>query len=292
MPFFTEYLFQRLLVDTGLAPAGESVHFQSFPEPDPSRLDAPLEARVETARAAIALGLVIREREKLGVRRPLARVTVASPDPAVRGAIEQLADALRGELNVKEVETIADDAALCRVSAKANFKRLGKRLGPKMKAIAARVEALDTGELARLARGEKLELEGEVLEADDVLLSREARLGTASESRDGITVVLDTEVTPELLAEGLARELVSRIQNLRKTAELSVSQRIRLSIDAGSSLDKTLENRELRELVQRETLTTELTRAPRAAFPADALVKDESIDGEPLVLGLTPALSQ
>jgi isoleucyl-tRNA synthetase len=289
MPFFTEYLYQRLMVDTSLAPAGDSVHAQPFPIPDKTLTDSELEQRVETARAAIALGLLIREREKLGVRRPLARVTVASPDPRVRQAIEQLADALRGELNVKDVVTTADDSALCALSAKANFKRLGKRLGPRMKAVAAAVEKLDGESMARLERGESLTLEGEELSGDDVLLSRTALSGSASESQGGITVVLDTNVTPKLAAEGLARELLSRVQNLRKQAGLSVSQRISLYVDAGGVVGEMLDSADLRDLITRETLALELRRCAAAEFPVGGAVAAENIDGVALTLALTPA---
>ena len=288
MPFFTEYLYQRLMVDTGLAPAGDSVHAQPFPAADKSFIDLELEKRIETARAAIALGLVIREREKLGVRRPLARVTVASPDPQVLAAVEQLSEALRGELNVKEVDAIADDSALCTLSAKANFKRLGKRLGPKMKTVAAAVEKLDAASIARLERGESLELEGEALSAEDILLSREAMPGSASETQGGITVVLDTNMTPKLAAEGLARELLSRVQNLRKQAGLSVSQRIALYVDASGVVSEMLDSAELRELIQRETLALELKRGAASEFPAGSTSTKESIDGVALTLGLKP----
>jgi isoleucyl-tRNA synthetase len=288
MPFFTEYLHQRLMVDTGLAPAGDSVHARPFPEADNSLIDLELEQRIETVRAAIALGLVIREREKLGVRRPLARVTVASPDPAVRDAIEQLSDALRGELNVKEVVAIADDSALCSLSPKANFKRLGKRLGPKMKLIAAAVEKLDVAAVARIERGESVEIEGELLSGEDVTLTRQALPGNASETQSGVTVVLDTNVTPELAAEGLAREVVSRIQSLRKDAELSVSQRIELFVDAAGPVSLMLESAELRGLIERETLAGSLKRAAQGSFPAGSKTSQETIDGEAVTFGLAP----
>jgi isoleucyl-tRNA synthetase len=286
MPFFTEYLHQRLMVDTDLAPAGDSVHERPFPKADQSLIDLALEQRIETARSAIALGLVIREREKLGVRRPLARVTIASPDPAVRDAVEQLSDALRGELNVKEVVAIADDSALCSLSAKANFKRLGKRLGPKMKAVAAAVEKLDAAAIARLERGESLELEGETLSAEDITLAREALPGNASETQGGVTVVLDTNVTPELAAEGLAREMVSRIQNLRKDLALNVSQQVKLFISVTTGpIAQMLANLDLKAMIQSETLSVAQT-APLEQFPQDATIRQESIDGEPVSIGL------
>ena len=103
MPFFTEYLYQRLMVDTGLAQAGASVHLSRFPEVDQKLLDLELEARMQAARDVVGLGLVIREREKIGVRRPLATITVASSDERVRAALVEFNDAITGELNVKSV---------------------------------------------------------------------------------------------------------------------------------------------------------------------------------------------
>jgi isoleucyl-tRNA synthetase len=220
------------------------------------------------------------------VRRPLARVTVASPDPAVRLAVEQLSDALRGELNVKDVVAIADDSALCSLSAKANFKRLGKRLGAKMKAVAAGVEKLDAAAIARLERGESVEVEGETLSGDDITLSRQALPGNASETQNGITVVLDTNVTPELAAEGLAREMISRIQNLRKEGGLSVSQHIRLFVEATGPVAAMFDSVELRGLIQRETLTDELITGRDGSMPGAATTSQESIDGEAVRIGL------
>ena len=288
MPFLTEFLHQRLLVDTGILPEGDSVHSQPFPKADPKLIDAALERQVETVRSAIALGLTIREREKLGVRRPLARVTVSSQDPFVRGAIEQFAEAIRGELNVKEVVALADELGQGEVTAKANFKRLGKRLGPKMKLVASAVAALGLPEIERLERGESLEVEGETLSGEDVLVTRSAAGGSASESHAGMTVVLETQISPELAAEGLARELVSRIQNLRKTAGFSVSQRVNVFVAATGPLAEMLEQAELRELVRRETLAVEVIRGAASGFPEAAQRSEETIDNVSFSLATLP----
>ena len=124
---------------------------------------------------------------------------------------------------------------------------------------------------------------------EDVLLSRSALPGNASETQNGITVVLDTNVTPKLAAEGLARELLSRIQNLRKDAGLSVSQRITLYVDASGVVAEMLDHNDLRELIQRETLATELNRTTTGAFPPESRSVRETIDGETLTLALRPA---
>ena len=295
LPFFTEFLYQRLLVDTGLAGDGDSVHLASFPEAEQALLDLGLERRMQAARDAVGLGLVIREREKLGVRRPLAVATVASPDPEVRAAIEQFADAIMGELNVRRVEVIADDSSLCKVSAKPNFRTLGKRLGPKLKAVQARLAAITSEELATLGERGAIEIEGEQLTQEDILLTREAAAAGAVESQRGLTVLLDTKITPELHAEGLARELVNRIQNLRKQANLDVSQRIRLVLACDGVLGEVADSESLSELIARETLATEVEHVRESA--RDAVtggmphVKEDVIDREKVTIAIEPVPS-
>jgi len=288
LPFFTEYLYQRLIVDTGLAVEGDSVHLASFPEVDQQLLDLELEARMQAVRDVVGLGLVIREREKLGVRRPLSKATVASADPKLRAAIEQFAEAITGELNVKAVEVIEDDSALCKVSAKPNFRTLGKRLGPKLKAVQARLLALDSDELRGLADRGSIEIEGELLTSEDILLTREVRVAGAVESQNGLTVLLDTQISAELHAEGLARELVNRIQNLRKQANLDVSQRIRLVVASDGVLGEVAESETLSELIARETLAVSVEHVRESAVSSLALahVKEDSIEKERVVIAL------
>jgi isoleucyl-tRNA synthetase len=158
-----------------------------------------------------------------------------------------------------------------------------------MKAVAAAVEKLDAAAIARLERGESIEVEGEALSAEDITLARQALPGNASETQGGVTVVLDTNVTPELAAEGLAREVVSRVQNLRRDANLSVSQRIQLFVDTTGPVAKMLDSAELKALIQRETLAIALERAAFASFPTGSHTAQESIDGESVQLGLAPA---
>jgi isoleucyl-tRNA synthetase len=288
MPFFSEYLYQRLMVDTGLAPEAASVHLTRFPQLDEARLDLALEASMQAARNVVGLGLVIREREKIGVRRPLAQITVASADPAVQAAVDQFHDAITGELNVKSVRVISDDSTLNKVSAKPNFRTLGKRLGPKLKAVQARLATFSAQELALLEAEGSILVEGERLGPEDILLTREASAGGAVESQAGITVMLDTHITAELHAEGLARELVNRIQNLRKQAGLDVSQRIRLVLACDGVLGEVAESETLSELIVRETLATELTRVREGAAPQLAHVKADVIDKEPVTIALEP----
>jgi isoleucyl-tRNA synthetase len=290
MPFFCEFLYQRLMVDTKLAkPGEESVHFTRFPEADEALLDLGLEARMQAARDVVGLGLVIREREKIGVRRPLSQVTVASPHGEARAAVAQFLDAITGELNVKEVRVLEDDSSLCKISAKPNFRTLGKRLGPKLKAVQQKLAAFGPADFQALERDGKLEIEGETLSSEDILLTRENLGGGAVESQNGITVLLDTKITPELHAEGLARELVNRIQNLRKQADFDVSQRIRLVLACDGVLGEVADSETLGELIARETLAVDIERVRESAAPDWPHQKVDAIDGERVVIAIAPA---
>lgn len=241
---------------------------------------------MQAARDVVGLGLVIREREKIGVRRPLGELTVASRDPAVREAVTQFLEAITGELNVKRVRVLEDDSALCKVTAKPNFRALGKRLGPKLKAVQQALAALDGGAISLLEAQGFIEVEDEKLTLDDILLTREATGGGPVESQGGITVMLDTKITPELHAEGLARELVNRIQNLRKQAGLDVSQRIRLVLACDGVLGEVADSETLSELIARETLAVSVERVRENAAPDWPHRKADTIDGERVVIAL------
>jgi isoleucyl-tRNA synthetase len=284
LPFWCEWLYQRLVVDPGLSTV-DSVHLRPFPVPDPKRRDPSLERKVALARRAVALGMALREREKIAVRRPLPSVTIAAADPEIRAALAEQEVDLRGELNVKRVELAVDDAGLVSFSAKADFKRLGPRLGPRMKAVARAIEALDPARIRAVLAGEVVEVEGERVSADELVIRREALPGRVVESADGMTLVLDTAVDDDLRAEGIARELINRIQNLRKQAALDVSQRIRLRVAGGAATRAALERPGLRALVRSECLVAELSTDASAEL---AHRLDDAIDGEAVSVSLEP----
>jgi isoleucyl-tRNA synthetase len=289
IPFFSEWLYQRLVVDTGLAFEGaDSVHLGRFPETEPALRDEKLEREISAVRAIVGAGMAVRERERIGVRRPLATLTVASPDAELREAVTAFEADILGELNVKRLEVVADDAGLVTLRAKANFKRLGKRLGKKMKTVANAVAGLDAAAIGTFVDTGAIEVEGERLEGEDVLVVREVSGDGAAEAGDGFTVVLDTAIDDALRREGLARELVNRIQNLRKTANLDVSQRIELVVACDGSLAEAVGDAELVELIQAETLAESLEHRPHAEaarIDAPHQTTDE-IDGTPVAIAL------
>jgi isoleucyl-tRNA synthetase len=288
IPFFAEWLYQRLLVDTGLTAEGEdSVHLRAFPEVLADRRDESLEAEIAAVRQVVALGLAIREREKIGVRRPLSKITVAAADPAVRAALDNHADDILGELNIKQLQVREDDAGLVTLSAKANFKALGRRLGPRMKVVAGAVAQMDAAAIAKVAAGGSVELQGETLSGDDILISREVAGDAAAEAAEGMTVLLEMRIDDALRREGLARELINRIQNLRKQADLDVSQRVALTLGCSGELAAAANDEELAAMIRAETLAESLTVAETTA--AGAHQATDEVDGDALTLALDPA---
>ncbi|MBL8975349.1 MAG: isoleucine--tRNA ligase, partial [Myxococcales bacterium] len=288
LPFLAEVLHQRLVVDAGLARAGEdSVHLCEFPRTEDFARDPRLEAEVELARAVVALGLTLRERERMGARRPLASVTVVSHDPAVVELLRGRDNSdILGELNVKRMEVSSDDTALVDLAAKPNLKLLGKRLGGKLRAVSAGLQGLGQAELRAFAAGGPLTVEGEALQAEDVLLVRAPKPGLVVASEGALTVALDTVVTEELRLEGLAREIVNRVQNLRKTADLDVSTRVRVTLRCGGALAAAAAA--WGEMIRGETLASTLEIVAPEHKTGPQLAEDE-IDGETLGLGLVPA---
>ncbi len=230
-PFASDWLHRAL--------SGESVHLAPFPV-DLGRLDPALDRAMDAVRRLSSLGRAARETAGLRVRQPLGRIKVAVP-PGVRGpAFDALLALLRDETNVKAVEVVASDADLVRLRGKPNFRTLGKRFGANVKAVAAFAAALDPAALQQLERGGSFSgmLDGVPIELhpDDVVVEREVVTDWPVASDGPFVVALDPQVTPELASEGLARELVNRIQRLRKDAGYEISTRIALSIDGDAAL--------------------------------------------------------
>ncbi|MDG2148091.1 MAG: isoleucine--tRNA ligase [Planctomycetota bacterium] len=227
VPFWSEWLWRAVTGESDEA----SVHLQDWPVADLSLVDEELEREMSAVLSAVALGRSVRAGHDLRVRQPLRRALVkaTAADDAERLARPELSRLVAEELNVKAVE-IVETADFRELSAKPNFKRLGPRLGPKMKLLAAKVKALDEATLLAFeASGElKVEVDGEVyaLDHEDVELVETGRAGYAVAGDGRLVLALDTQLDEELLGEGRAREIVNRVQNTRKSAGLEVSDRV------------------------------------------------------------------
>ncbi len=225
LPFVTEELYQNLARPLD-AEGPQSVHLCDYPVADALMIDEPLENAMASVRSVVNLGRGLRKRSELRVRQPLPRVTVVTRDSDVVSAISTHRDLIAEELNVRDLEVHADEEGIVDLAAKANFRALGPRLGKRMREVATGIEAMSHEDVAALLNGDTKTLAGEDITVDDVVVSRTPRAGTVVATDGPMSVALDTEISEDLRIEGLARELINRIQALRRTSGLNVTDRI------------------------------------------------------------------
>jgi isoleucyl-tRNA synthetase len=247
-PFASDWLHRAL--------TGTSVHLAPFPV-DQGRLDASLDRAMGAVRTLSSLGRAARETAALRVRQPLRAMKIAVPATVEGPLFDTLLDLLRAETNVRSIEIVASDAELVRLRAKPNFRSLGKRFGAQVKAAAAAIAKLDAGQLAAIERGSDVTVGDFVFVPDDVIVDRVVATDWPVANDGALVVALDPVITPELAAEGLARELVSRIQRLRKDAGYQVTTRIALSVDGDAPVIAAA--RQHADYIAGETLAREFT---------------------------------
>ncbi|MDP2360320.1 MAG: isoleucine--tRNA ligase [bacterium] len=260
LPFVTEVVHQRLLRPAEPA-LPVSVHLCDWPRADEEVRDPVLEREMDLVYHAVKLGRALRAQHQLKTRQPLAKMLVVVGAGEDDHCIRRMAGLIREELNVREIEISRDEHELVEISVKPNFRTLGKRFGPRMKEAAALIEGWGLREIAMLEHGEMLEVLGEQVKWEDLLIQRKEREGLKVITEHGFTIALDTELTPDLLLEGLARELINRVQNLRKESGLAVSDRIELIVRDGPELRAVLDAHG--ERVARETLALTLRLADK-----------------------------
>ena len=249
LPFLAEELYQILvrepavdgtLVKTAAnAPGGNvpvSVHLCDFPVVDKALLDSVLNAKMARVRHAVNLGRSLRSQHNLKNRQPLRKIIVVVRDERLKSEILDMEALIQEELNVKEVEVSLDESSLVTYKGKANFKSLGARLGKAMKSVAEKVAKLSHEEIKSVLSGIPLAVEEGELRAEDILVVRETREGLVVEASPELTVALDTAVDHGLRLEMLARESVSKIQNLRKDSGFEVTDRIAVNVKTVSPL--------------------------------------------------------
>ncbi|MBK8225685.1 MAG: isoleucine--tRNA ligase [Flavobacteriales bacterium] len=228
-PFFSDRLYRDL--------TGSSVHLSDWPKHDASLIDTELEQRTALAQKLTSLVLSIRKKEGHRVRQPLQKMLVPVTDDAMRTRLEAIRDLVLSEVNVKELVILDASESKLTKKIKPIFPKLGARMGKLMKSVAAAITAFDQSQIAELeANGSmRLTIEGQEVEVlrDDVEITAENVPGLSVASDGALTVALDITLTDELLQEGIARELVSRIQGLRKESGFEVTDRVLLHIHAG-----------------------------------------------------------
>lgn len=253
-PFISELLFKQLMGETKDAPL--SVHMTSYPKADESLIDTKLEETMGLVEKAVSLGRAARSRKNLKIRQPLSELVISLPEKVSFDTLDGFADIIRDELNVKKVGPAADLADYVTFAAKLNFKTAGSRLGGDVKAVAGLLTQFDSESVQQGEKAQefKIDLGGRevVLSGEEVLVIKQEREGFAVESDGGLSVALVTVLDDDLLDEGFARELVNKIQNMRKSSGLEVTDRINLVLDTVDPVKKAAQIHE--QFILNETL--------------------------------------
>ncbi|GBD24226.1 Isoleucine--tRNA ligase [bacterium HR29] len=286
-PFVAEELWQNL-VRTLDPEAPISVHLAAWPQPDRSLVDERLNAETQLVKRVCSLGRAARAKARLKVRQPVFEVAVKPRSPAEAEVLRKHDHLILEELNAKALRILEDEREVVRYSVKPNLPSLGKKYGSALPAIREALAAMPAEEVAdAVRRGRSLELAGCLVEPEDIILELHEADGYAAAAEGGYTVAITTTITPELADEGLARELVRRIQDMRREAGFELTDRITTWYVGGADVDRVM--REHGAFIAAETLSTELLRGEP---PPDAFVVTHDLEGEQVTLAVrrnTPA---
>ena len=244
-PFITDRIFTDLNAVSGKH-SDISVHLADFPVYHEELVDAKLEEMMALAQKVSSMVLALRRKVNIKVRQPLSKIVIPVLDPAIKMAIEAVSGLILGEVNVKELEFIEDTTGVITKRIKPNFKTLGPRYGKQMKQISALVAQLSQSDIAQIERTDSwtAEIDGVKIEATaaDFDIVSEDMPGWLVATEGKLTVALDIMVSDELRREGLARELVNRIQNIRKDSGFEVTDRIRIEIERNDEIAGAVES--------------------------------------------------
>ena len=218
----------------------DSVHLDKFPEFNAALVDKDLEERMAIAQRITTIVLALRRKESIKVKQPLQTLMIPPVDQAQREAIESVKQIFLQEVNVKEVKFV-EGAGILVKKVKCNFRTMGKKFGKDMKAVAAAVAEMSQEQIAELETNGRLMLGNYEILAEDVEIISEDIPGWLVGNEGNLTVALDITQTDELRAEGMARELVNRIQNIRKKSGLEITDHIRVSIEPNEASTKAVE---------------------------------------------------
>ena len=241
-PFYSDQLYLDLTKATGRG-GEQSVHLAKYPEADESFIDSELEIRMGMAQKITSMVLALRRKVNIKVRQPLQAIMIPAVDDEQKNHIEAVKDLIKNEVNVKELRFVEGSEVLVK-KVECNFRTMGKKFGKLMKGIAAAMGNLSQEEISQLQTtgSYELEVEGQkaVVEATDVEIISEDIPGWLVSNEGNLTVALDVELTDELLNEGMARELINRIQNIRKEIGLEITDRINVTLSPDSKVEAAL----------------------------------------------------
>lgn len=279
-PFLAEHIYRELLSFEGKTKhLPESVHLSSYPTAKEEFIRPELEEAMGRMQQIILLGRQKRNQVQIKVKTPLKKLTIIHKDQALLQEIQKLESYIKSELNVKTIAYDQNEEQYINLTAKPNLPVLGKRLGKKMGAMVGAIKKLDAETLAKIESGEGLEIQGEKLEATDLLIMREAKPGTESLSNRYISIDVDCTLTPELIREGMAREVINRIQRTRKELGFNVEDRIDVQFHASPELVEAIKGHLAH--IQGETLCDSMEESPSVKE-----AQEFEVDGHQLKLAI------
>ncbi|MGN0006738.1 MAG: isoleucine--tRNA ligase [Alistipes sp.] len=284
-PFISDRIFRDLNAVSGHH-AEQSVHLASFPQSNDALKDERLEQMMSLAQRVSSMVLALRRKVNIKVRQPLTKILIPVLDPQTEQLIEKVAVLIRNEVNVKEIELIHDTTGVITKRIKPNFKTLGPRYGKYMKQIAALTATFSQERISEIEAAEQcvLDIDGEKITVTpaDFEITSEDMPGWLVTSEGKLTVALDITVTPELRREGVARELINRIQNIRKDSGFEVTDKIEVEIEAKESVTEAVA--EFASYIGGQTLAVDVHTAPT---PQGEVVTDSDVNDEPLKIAIT-----
>jgi isoleucyl-tRNA synthetase len=290
VPFTADALYQELVRQASGGGAPPSVHLDAWPEADPARLDNVLGGDMALVRELASLGLAARASARIKVRQPLLLATVVLADPSRESVVLEHADVLKQELNVKRIEVAADADAFVSYLVKPDFRKLGPRLGKDVKRVAAALSTMDGGAVKQAldAGGLQVDLGDRVVSVDptEVVVRVEQKGDYQAASSPTAVVALSTRIGDDLRAEGLVRELVNRVQGLRRDLDLGYTQRISLKVDGDPEVLDALGR--FGAYLQQETLATELSLGAATSGGTGWTEREWDVDGHQVRAAMLP----
>ncbi|HEY0652760.1 MAG TPA: DUF5915 domain-containing protein, partial [Chryseosolibacter sp.] len=274
-PFFSEWLYRNLTdnireqaIKNNTPLRFPSIHLTDLTKPEPHKVDEHLEKSMDYAQRICSLVHSIRKNSKIKVRTPLKKILLPVLDDSFASRIKSVEEIILAEVNVKAIEYIDDTSGIVVKKVKPNLPKLGKQFGPKMKEVSAVINAMTKEEIASLEKKGKLSKGGFDLVVEDVLISSEDIPGWAVATEGGITVALDVNITDDLKREGIARDFVNRVQNLRKDMGLEVLDKIGIEVERDGEV-VTAALTEFKDYISVETQALSLELKDKVADASD-----------------------
>ncbi len=275
-PFFSDAVFRRLNAITGRLPHS-SVHHALYPVSDAQVIDRQLEDRMQLAQEVSSLGLSLRKKVSIKVRQPLQKMMIPVLNPEMKQQLEKIEHLILAEVNIKKIEYITDSEGIISKKLKPNFKLLGARLGQRMKAAGNLISAMSAQEIAQLEKEGTFSFvvdnEPITIQLAEVDVLAEDIPGWTVAVKNGLTVALDIQITPELQQEGDARELVNRVQNIRKDMGLALTDRILLKVQLREGLRQAIIN--YNDYICREILADSIEWVPELEGGTEVDINEE-----------------